>query len=86
VLSRGALSVVSIGGLARQLFKLGGRRGLAQCELLDRQIVGLVVGQAQIVGRLVQSLLGFFQVIDRIVNALNGFFRPMKLKLGCELL
>lgn len=33
----------------RQLGKLCRHRGVAPCELLDRQIVGLVVGESQIV-------------------------------------
>jgi hypothetical protein len=74
VLSRGALSAVSVGGLPRQLIKLGGHRGVATGELLDRQVVGLVVGKAQIVSRFVQRFLSFFQVFDGFVNALNGFF------------
>ena len=59
----------------RQLRKLCRHRGVAPCELLDRQIIGLVVGQAQIVGGLVQRFLGFFQVLDRIVNAFDGLFK-----------
>ena len=71
MLPRGALSAASVGGVPRQLFKLGGHRGVAPCELLDRQVVGLVVGQAQIVGRLVQRFLGFFQVLDGFFKAPN---------------
>jgi len=55
----------------RQLRKLGRHRGVAARELLDRQVVGLVVGQAQVVGGLVQRFLGFLQVLDGFVNALG---------------
>jgi hypothetical protein len=58
--SRRALLCLSRGDGARQLRKLGRHRGVAGCELLDRQIVGLVVGQPQIVRSLVQRFLGFF--------------------------
>ncbi len=69
---------LSRGGGPRQLCKLGRHRRVAPCELLDRQVVGLVVGQAQIVGRLVQRFLGFFQVLDRFVNAPNSFFKALR--------
>jgi hypothetical protein len=74
----GALRADSVGGLPRQLCKLGRHRGVAPRELLDRQVVGLVVGQTQIVGRLVQRFLGFFQVLDGFVNALDGFFKALR--------
>jgi hypothetical protein len=41
VLPRGALSLVSVGDIPRQLCKLGGHRGVATAELLDRQGVAL---------------------------------------------
>ena len=40
-----------------QFRKLGRHRRVAACELLDRQVFSLVVGQAQVVGGLVQSFL-----------------------------
>ncbi len=43
------LLFLSRGHGARQLGKLCRHRGVAPCELLDSQIVGLVVGESQIV-------------------------------------
>jgi hypothetical protein len=54
-----------------ELRKLGRHRRVAARQLLDRQVFGLVVGQAQVVGRLVQRFLGLLQVLDRLVNALR---------------
>jgi hypothetical protein len=58
-----------------QLRKLGRHRRVAAGELFDRQVVGLVVGQAQVVGGLVQRFLGFLQVFDGLVNAPDYIFR-----------
>ena len=68
----------SVSNRPLQLRKLGRHRGVAPCELFDRQIVGLVVGESQIVRRLVQRFLGFFQVFDGFVDALDGFFKAFR--------
>ena len=52
--------------------------GLPTGQLLDREVFGLVVGQAQVVGRLVQRLLGFSRSFDRLVNALDGLLKTRR--------
>ena len=75
---------------ARQLSELSRHRGVPPCELLYRQIAGLVVGESQIVRSLMQRFLGLFQVLDRFVDALDGFFKafggqaPIAPKRGLE--
>ena len=72
------MRTVSVEGFSRQLFKLSRHSRVAADELLDRQVVGLVVGQTQIIGRLVQRFLGFFQVFDGFVKALRGQAPPLR--------
>lgn len=60
--------------------ELGCHRRVAPRQLLDRHVLRLVVGKAQVPVSAQQCVLGFLQVVDGLVDLIDGFFEAV----GCQ--
>lgn len=60
--------------------ELGCHRRIAPCQLLDRHVLRLVVGKAQVPVGAQQGILDFVQVVDGLVDLINGLFEAV----GCQ--
>jgi len=59
-----------------QLVELGFHGGITAGEFFNRDVLRLVVGEAQVAVRAEQGVLGLLQVIDRLVDLVDRRLEP----------
>lgn len=63
-----------MGGLSGELGEFGGHGGVAASEALNSEVLGLVVGEAEVVFGREKSVFGLLEVVDGLVDFVNGGF------------
>ena len=56
-----------------QFVELGRHGGVASCQTFNRQVLGLVVREPEVVCRFVQGIFRLLQVLDRFIDPLDRF-------------